>query len=49
VAAGPVSRISAEHEYLVSDEQARLLRKKKLPFEVIAAANGRDKSDRNHV
>jgi hypothetical protein len=41
VAVGPVSRVSEEPVYLVSDEQVRLLRRKKLPFEVIPSANGR--------
>jgi hypothetical protein len=40
VAAGPVSRISQEPVYLVSDEQVRMLRRKKLPFEVVASPNG---------
>jgi hypothetical protein len=35
VAAGPISRISKEPIYLVSDKQVRLLRRKKLPFELI--------------
>jgi hypothetical protein len=41
VASGPVSRISEEPVYVVSDEQVRLLRQKKLPFEVVLSANGR--------
>ena len=47
VASGPVSRINEETEYLVSDEQVRILRRKKLPFEVVAAPNGRT-TDRQH-
>ncbi len=35
VASGPISRISQEPIYAVSDEQVRLLRRKKLPFEVV--------------
>ncbi len=35
VASGPISRINEEPEYLVTDEQVRLLRRKKLPFELI--------------
>lgn len=40
VATGPVSRISDEPVYLVSDEQLRLLRRKKLPFEIVSSPNG---------
>ena len=35
VASGPVSRISQEPIYLVSDQQIRLLRRKHLPFELV--------------
>jgi hypothetical protein len=41
VAAGPISRISLEPVYLVSERQVRLLRRKKLPFEVVPPPNGR--------
>jgi hypothetical protein len=34
IASGPISRVSREHIYLVSDEQIRLLRREKLPFEI---------------
>lgn len=47
VAAGPVSRISEEPVYLVTEDQLRLLRRKKLPFEVVGPVNGRA-SDRRH-
>jgi hypothetical protein len=40
VASGPVSRISQEPVYLVSNQQVRLLRRKKLPFEVIPPPDG---------
>lgn len=40
VAAGPVSRLSREPVYLVSERQVRLLRKKKLPFEVVPLTDG---------
>ena len=40
VASGPISRIGEEPVYLVSDEQVRLLRKKKLPFEIVPLSNG---------
>ena len=35
IASGPISRISQDPIYVVSDEQIRLLRRKKLPFEVV--------------
>src|SRR5437868_316712 len=41
VAAGPVSRVSQEPVYVVSDEQLRMLRKKRLPFELLPPINGR--------
>ena len=37
---GPISRVSKEYIYLISDDQLRLLRKKKLPFELIPPSNG---------
>ena len=40
VAAGPVSRVSQEPIYQVSEDQVRLLRKKKLPFEILPGPNG---------
>jgi hypothetical protein len=41
VASGPISRVSQEPIYLVSDRQVRLLRRKKLPFELVPPADGR--------
>jgi hypothetical protein len=41
VASGPISRISQEPIYEVSDRQIRLLRRKKLPFEVVSPTNGK--------
>jgi hypothetical protein len=46
IAAGPTSRVSREHIYLVSEKQVRLLRRKKLPFELIVP-NGRSISQTN--
>jgi hypothetical protein len=40
VASGPISRISQDPIYQVSDRQVRLLRRKKLPFEIIPTSNG---------
>jgi hypothetical protein len=49
VAAGPVSCIGPEPPiYLVSDRQLRLLRRKKLPFEIVPRPDGR-KASRNDV
>jgi hypothetical protein len=41
VASGPISRLSQEPVYLVSERQIRLLRRKKLPFELVPPADGR--------
>jgi hypothetical protein len=41
IASGPVSRLSQDPVYLVSDDQLRMLRRKKLPFETVAQPNGR--------
>ena len=41
VASGPISRISQELIYSVSDQQIRLLRRKKLPFEVVPPPDGK--------
>jgi hypothetical protein len=43
VASGPIGCVGPEPIYLVSDRQIRLLRRKKLPFELVpatATANG---------
>ena len=40
VASGPITRVSQEPVYLVSDEQIRLLRQKKLPFELVPVSDG---------
>jgi hypothetical protein len=40
VASGPISRISQEAVYVVSDRQVRMLRRKKLPFELIPPGDG---------
>jgi hypothetical protein len=41
VASGPISRVSEQPVYLVSDRQLRLLRRKKLPFELVPPPDGR--------
>lgn len=48
IASGPVSRVSKEHIYIVSDRQVRMLRRKKLPFDIVAFPDGR-KAGRNHA
>jgi hypothetical protein len=40
VASGPISRVSQEPVYIVSDKQVRLLRRKKLPFELVTLPDG---------
>ncbi|MCI0376270.1 MAG: hypothetical protein L0215_01555 [Gemmataceae bacterium] len=40
VASGPVSRLSQEPVYVVSDQQVKMLRRRKLPFEVIPDSDG---------
>lgn len=40
VEAGPVYRTSQEPIYVIDDLQLRMLRRKKLPFELLAPPNG---------
>jgi hypothetical protein len=40
VASGPIARVSAEPVYQVSEDQLRLLRRRKLPFELVVTTNG---------
>jgi hypothetical protein len=39
VATGPIARVSQEPIYFVGEEQVRLLRRKKLPFELLPTPN----------
>ena len=48
VASGPISCIGPERIYLISDRQLRMLRRNKLPFEVVPPPDGRNRS-RNHA
>jgi hypothetical protein len=41
VASGPTSCVGPEPIYLVSDRQVRLLRRKKLSFEIVSLPDGR--------
>jgi hypothetical protein len=45
--AGPVSRVSQELIYVIDDQQLRLLRRKKLPFELLAPPNGSARDKQN--
>ena len=47
VASGPISRISDQPEYVVSEKQLRLLRRKKLPYELLVGPNGAAKDKKN--
>ncbi len=48
VASGPISRISDEPVYVVTEQQLRVLRRKKLPFEVLGESpNGTAKEKKN--
>jgi hypothetical protein len=40
VASGPISRISQDPVYLVSERQVRMLRRKNLPFESVSLPDG---------
>jgi hypothetical protein len=44
VASGPISCIGPERIYIISDDQMRLLRRKKLPFEIVPLPDGRQAS-----
>ena len=48
VASGPTSCVGPPPVYLVTDSQLRMLRRKKLPFEIVPLPNGR-KPGRNHA
>jgi hypothetical protein len=48
VAAGPLTCVGPPPIYVVSDSQLRLLRRKKLPFEIVPFPDGR-KAGRNHA
>jgi hypothetical protein len=47
LSAGPVSRVSQDFIYIIDDVQLRLLRRKKLPFELLASPNGSDRDKKN--
>ncbi len=48
VASGPLSCIGPEPVYLVSDRQLRLLRRKKLPFQIVPLPDD-PSANSNHV
>jgi hypothetical protein len=45
---GPLSCVGPPRVYIISDRQLRMLRRKKLPFEIVPLPNGR-KASRNHA
>jgi hypothetical protein len=47
VASGPIARVSQEPVYVVSERQLRLLRRKKLPFELVPLPDGRGVGQRD--
>ncbi len=47
VKVGPVSRIRQDYVYLIDDKQLRMLRRKKLPFELLDPPNGRARKEEN--
>jgi hypothetical protein len=47
VAAGPVSRLSDEPVYSITDRQLRLLRRMKLAFDLLPTLNGVNPKDRH--
>lgn len=40
VKSGPISRIPGDRVYLIDSRQLRMLRKRKLPFELLSPPNG---------
>ena len=48
VESGPIGRVSKELVYLVSERQIRMLRRKKLPFELVVD-DEREPAQKNHV
>ena len=47
VASGPISRITQDHIYAVSDRQVQMLRRKKLPFEIVNSSNHQEPGAEN--
>jgi len=41
LATGPISRVTLDYIYAVSDKQVKMLRRKKLPFEVVDTPDGK--------
>jgi hypothetical protein len=42
VASGPISRLSTDPVYAVTDQQIQLLQRENLPFEIIDSLNGQN-------
>jgi hypothetical protein len=47
LAYGPVSRVSREPVYLVTEQQVRALRRRKLPFEQVALSDDHSQDERH--
>ena len=47
VKSGPITRIDVEPIYLIDDEQLKLLRRKKLPFELLPLQNGQPRKNKH--
>lgn len=45
--AGPITRVGRDYEYLISDKQFQMLRRRKLPFELVAHPNGQNESGKH--
>ena len=41
ISKGPISRVSQDFVYFIGEHQLKLLRRKKLPFEIVDAPNGK--------
>ena len=44
---GPISRLSQDLVYLISDRQLKMLKKRKMPFELVPDFNGISEAPRN--
>jgi hypothetical protein len=49
VFSGPISRLTKDLVYAISEKQLRLLQKKKLPFELVPFPNNGSATNNNHV
>ncbi len=49
VSSGPISRLSQEPIYAISEKQLQLLRKKKLPYDLVAPPANGFQANNNHA